>query len=72
MRKNRNKSDYRSRRRCGITKMWTWESHPTMKQVNGHIFKSLLFWAQVMNLTTEQCQIVEGIGIGDEFPIEFL
>ena len=71
--KNRKESGYRSKRRCGITKMWTWESHPTMKLVNSqHFLKSLLCWAQVMNLTTEQCQIIEGSGIGSEFPIEFL
>jgi len=58
----------RSRRRCGSTKMWTWEREPTMKLVNGQQFlKSLLYWAQVMNLTTEQCQISEGSGIGSEF-----
>jgi hypothetical protein len=44
-----------------------------MKLVNGQQFlKSLLCWAQVMNLTTEQCWIIEGSGIGDEFPNEFL
>jgi len=70
--KNR-KSGYRSRRRCGITKVWTWESHPTVKLVNRQQFlKSFLCWAQVMNLTTEQCQIIEGGGIGSEFPIDFL
>lgn len=71
--KNRKKSGYRSRRRCGITKVWTWANYPTMKLVNGLQFlKSLFCWAQVMNLTTEQCRIIEGSGIGSEFPIEFL
>jgi len=66
--KNRKQSGCRSRRRCGITKMWTLERQPAMKLVNGQQFlKSLLCWAQVMNLTTEQCWIIEGSGIGSEF-----